>query len=159
MKKQIQQVTDFHQSIGEKVAESPDLLQLNHEADRGLASGLRELIATATANDKSLSHLNRRALMAIEELAEWIEAHLEGDRVAAADAIGDRLYVLLGDAVATGLPVVEIFDEVHQSNMTKTRQKQSTGKGVKGKDFSRPIFKVSLNPNRRSNQFRINQNL
>ena len=111
-----------------------------------LAGSLRELIATATSPGQSLSHLNRRALMAIEELAEWIEAHLEGDRVAAADAIGDRLYVLLGDAVATGLPVLEIFDEVHQSNMTKRRQEQSTGKGVKGKDFRSPNLQSHLEP-------------
>ena len=146
MKKQILQVTEFHRSIGEKVAESPELLELNHEADQRLAGSLRGLIATATSDDQSLSHLNRRALMAIEELAEWIEAHLEGDRVAVADAIGDRLYVLLGDAVATGLPVLEIFDEVHQSNMTKRRQEQSTGKGLKGKGFQSPNLQSQLEP-------------
>ena len=60
-----------------------------------------------------------RAAMAVEELGEWIFAHADTDLVAAADSLADRFYVLLGDAVATGLPLGRLFEAVHRSNMTK----------------------------------------
>ncbi len=60
-----------------------------------------------------------RAAMVLEELAEWLYAHANPNLVKAADAIGDRLYVLLGDAVATGLPLEDLFIEVHRSTMSK----------------------------------------
>ncbi|TWU38674.1 Phosphoribosyl-ATP pyrophosphohydrolase [Novipirellula aureliae] len=138
MEKKIAKVTEFHRSIGEKVADDAELLEQNIEADRKLANGLRELIAKSMSDGQRGSHLNRRALMAIEELAEWIEAHTEGDLVAAADALGDRIYVLLGDAVATGLPASELFDEVHRSNMTKRATSADSGKGTKSDSFEAP---------------------
>lgn len=78
--------------------------------------------------------------MAIEELAEWIEAHCHQDEAAAADAIGDRLYVLLGDAVATGLNVESILDDVHRSNMGKVAINPQSGKAIKGDRYQPPKF-------------------
>jgi predicted HAD superfamily Cof-like phosphohydrolase len=144
MEKQLLQVSEFHRAIGEKVAASAELLDADSEADQALARALRELIAKTRSGEQQGSHLNRRALMAIEELAEWLEAHIEGDLVAAADAVGDRLYVLLGDAVATGLPLERVFEEVHRSNVTKATRDVSTGKGIKGSDFRRPELESLL---------------
>ena len=45
-----------------------------------------------------------RLALALEELAEWTEAYVSRDLVAAADAWADRAYVLIGDAVACGFP-------------------------------------------------------
>lgn len=132
------QVVDFHRSIGERIAVNPELLEKDNEADRTLANDLRQLIACARADAKCLSHLNRRVLMSIEELAEWVEAHVEDDLTAAADAWGDRMYILLGDAVATGLPAERILSAVHQSNMTKSNADERTGKGVKSSRYENP---------------------
>ncbi len=57
-----------------------------------------------------------------EELGELANALYEdgGNLVEAADAIADLLYVVLGTATALGIHnIAEIFEEVHQSNMTK----------------------------------------
>ena len=83
--------------------------------------------------------LPSRLCLAVEELAEWVEAHSSGDLVAAADAWGDRMYVLLGDAVASGMPVDDIFQEVHRSNMTKLPCAGVTNnKGIKGRTYTPP---------------------
>lgn len=138
MDKQLNQVAEFHRKIGETVAESATLLQHDAEVDADLARSLRQIVDSFNRADSPTTQLSRRALMAVEELAEWIEAHVAGDIVEAADAIGDRLYVLLGDAVATGLPLEQIFGEVHRSNLTKAAQASGTGKGTKEADFKPP---------------------
>ena len=76
--------------------------------------------------------------MALEELAEWITAHTQGDLISTADAWADRAYVLFGDAVAAGLPAAELFAEVHRSNMTKELDSAGTGKAVKGPMYQPP---------------------
>lgn len=138
MKRQLDQVSQFHRQIGEVVADSPCLLQHDADLDRDLARSLREIVWSYGREDEPKTHLTRRALMAIEELAEWVEAHNEGDLVAAADAWADRMTVLLGDAVATGMPAEPLLDEVHRSNMTKTAANDKTGKGTKSGGFDSP---------------------
>ena len=86
----------------------------------------------------------QRAAMAIEELAEWLLAHANGDLVAAADAWADRAYVLFGDAVAAGLPAAELFAEVHRSNMTKELVADGTGKARKGAAYRPPELAAIL---------------
>jgi len=144
MERQTVLVTAFHQMIGEKVSAEAALLQTDPDADLAIASDLRQLIANAKSDNRLGSHLRRRALMAAEELAEWIEAHAAGDLNSAADALGDRLYVLLGDAVASGLPLQPIFDEVHRSNMTKIAGIKPEGKGMKSESFEQPDFRKFL---------------
>lgn len=80
-----------------------------------------------------------RAAMAVEVLGEWLSAHGAGNLPAAADAIGDRLFILLGDAVATGLPLPEIFERVYESNSTKLKGvTNGLGKAVKGPGYVAP---------------------
>ena len=55
----------------------------------------------------------------MEELSEYLKACEEGSLVDAADAVIDLIYVALGCAHAMGLPFDEMFDVVHQANMTK----------------------------------------
>jgi predicted HAD superfamily Cof-like phosphohydrolase len=103
-------------------------------------------LADETANlafetDDLLLH---RAAMALEELAEWLTAHAQGDLVAVADAWADREYVLLGDAVAGGLPAIELFAEVHRSNMTKEPDSAGTGKAIKGPAYTPPNIRRVL---------------
>ena len=138
MERQLNLVREFHCKIGETVTYSPTLLQHDAKVDGDVARSLRQIVESFNHSDISRTQLTRRTLMAIEELAEWIEAHIAGNIVEAADAIGDRLYVLLGDAVATGLPVERVFEEVHCSNMTKFCSDNVTGKGKKLQGYLRP---------------------
>lgn len=138
MKRQLQLVQEFHRKIGETVSESPKLLQHDAEVDADLAGSLRQVVEAYNQSDSPKTQLTRRALMAVEELAEWIEAHDEDDLTAAADAWADRMTVLLGDAVATGMPAEPLLDEVHRSNMTKVAANAKTGKGTKSETYSPP---------------------
>lgn len=58
-------------------------------------------------------------LIAEEGVAELALAIAERDRVKVADALADLAYVLFGTAVTYGIPLQEVFEEVHRSNMTK----------------------------------------
>lgn len=62
----------------------------------------------------------RHRLMA-EENEEYLEAAREGDLTLIADALGDKLYILCGTIIAHGLQhkIVEVFEEIHRSNMSK----------------------------------------
>lgn len=62
----------------------------------------------------------RHRLMA-EENDEYLEAAKNNDLVQIADALGDKLYILCGTIIAHGLQhkIVEVFEEIHRSNMSK----------------------------------------
>lgn len=60
-----------------------------------------------------------------------------------ADAIGDLLYVVFGAALAFGIPIAEVFAEIHRSNMTKSTEKNEFGKSIKG-DYSPADIKSIL---------------
>ena len=65
----------------------------------------------------------RHKLMA-EENDEYLEAASDGDLTLVADALGDKLYILCGTIIAHGLQhkIVEVFEEIHRSNMSKLDQ-------------------------------------
>ena len=144
MRKQLEHVREFHCKIGETVSDSPVLLQHDADLDGDLARSLRQIIEAFHHVDNPKTQLTRRALMAVEELAEWIEAHNDDDLIGLADAWADRMVVLLGDAVASGMPAEPLLDEVHRSNMTKLAANEQTGKGTKGKAFQAPNLKRIL---------------
>ncbi|HPD54685.1 MAG: hypothetical protein ACO1G7_04670 [Bacteroidota bacterium] len=56
-----------------------------------------------------------------EENDEYLEACEKGDLTQIADALGDKLYILCGTILAHGLQdkIVEVFEEIHRSNMSK----------------------------------------
>ncbi|MFZ9943980.1 MAG: hypothetical protein ACO3O0_10245 [Bacteroidia bacterium] len=62
----------------------------------------------------------RHRLMA-EENDEYLEAARNNDLTLVADALGDKLYILCGTILAHGLQhkIVEVFEEIHRSNMSK----------------------------------------
>lgn len=133
-------VRSFHQRIQAPVAEKPALLTRHPGKALGatiLVGKLATELAQLADGDKDL--LLCRAAMELEELSEWLLAHAQSNLVGAADALADRLYVLLGDAVATGLPPGDLFLAVHESNMSKLNAVHTgLGKGVKGPDYERP---------------------
>lgn len=80
----------------------------------------------------------RNSLIA-EEYHELIEAlgHQNVEHIA--KEMADLIYVIVGGALEWGIPISEIFEEVHRSNMTKTiNLRYENGKIKKGDDYEEP---------------------
>jgi predicted HAD superfamily Cof-like phosphohydrolase len=80
-----------------------------------------------------------RALLRVrliqEESSELTEAVQTQDYVAMAKEAADLIYVVIGQCVEAGIPITEVFNAVHEANMTKTGDKDAGGKVVKGDDY------------------------
>ena len=76
-----------------------------------------------------------------EENEEYLEAAQNNDLVEIADALGDMLYILSGTIIAHGMQhkIVEVFEEIQRSNMSKL--------GADGKPIYREDGKVMKGPN------------
>lgn len=91
-----------------------------------------------------------RAELIREELGELVGAFLSDDLIEVADAIGDLLYVVHGTAVACGIDMEPIFNEIHRSNMSKfiDGHRREDGKWIKGPSYSpadlKPIIEAQL---------------
>jgi len=89
----------------------------------------------------------RHRLMA-EENDEYLEAARNKDLTLIADALGDKLYILCGTIIAHGLQhkIVEVFDEIHRSNMSKLDENgkpiyREDGKIMKSERYFLPDIK------------------
>lgn len=91
--------------------------------------------------------LNRYVHLLIKNKSdELITSMLKGDLVGVADGLADVLYVVIGTAVAYGIDIQEVFDEVHRSNLSKTVwneeqqrytiEKDEFGKAIKPDTYS-----------------------
>lgn len=78
-----------------------------------------------------------RVALIQEELNELSEAFTKNDVTGVADALADLLYVVYGAAIACGIDIDPVFQEVHRSNMTKVGgHKRADGKWVKPPTYS-----------------------
>lgn len=85
-----------------------------------------------------------------EENDEYLKACSEENLVEIADALGDKLYILLGTILKHGLQhkIEEVFEEIHGSNMSKLDNSgnpvvREDGKILKGVHYRKPdIAKV-----------------
>ena len=89
-----------------------------------------------------------------EENNEYLVAALDGDFVEIADALGDKLYVLLGTIIEHGMQDViqDVFEEIHRSNMSKLGSDgkpiyREDGKAIKGENYLPPNIKYILENN------------
>lgn len=110
---------EFHKKYGHKINDSPSLISIPYENLR------RKLIA--------------------EEIDELATAMNTNNLIDIADALADVLYVVFGTAVTYGIPIDEIFVEVHRSNMTKSTEKNEYGKTIKGNSWEPPRIREILN--------------
>lgn len=85
--------------------------------------------------------IDLRVRLVQEEWNETMAALDRRDVVAAADGLGDLIYVVNGFALALGVNLDDVFDEIHASNMTKL--------GEDGKPIYREDGKVLKGPNYR----------
>lgn len=112
MKRAVEQVKEFHRAMGQPVR--------SHDAI-------------------DLCRIKLRLDLIDEEYRE-LEAALEAnDHVATADALADIAYVVIGAAVEWGIPLAEVFDEVHRSNMAKSGgPRRADGKVLKPAGWTPP---------------------
>jgi predicted HAD superfamily Cof-like phosphohydrolase len=85
-----------------------------------------------------------RTRLMMSELAELIESMQLGDYVNMAKELADVLYVVYGTAYEAGLPIDDIFEAVHQSNMTKSSDLDGGGKVIKGDTYEAPDIEAVL---------------
>ena len=98
--------------------------------------------------DESIVDLRYRLMQ--EENNEYLEAAKNKDLVEIADALGDKLYILCGTILAHGLQdkIVEVFEEIQRSNMSKLGKDgnpiyRNDGKVMKGPNYFKPdIYKI-----------------
>jgi len=103
-----------------------------------------------TANIGESRNLLRFNLMK-EENEEYFEAANNNDLVEVADALGDMLYILAGTIIEHGMQdkIVEVFDEIQRSNMSKLGEDgnpiyREDGKVLKGPNYFKPNIKNIL---------------
>ena len=113
MNKEQEMVRDFHRKFGFTINDRPTLIDF-------------ELFKVR--HEHTLS-----------EIQELKDAYDHRDMAKIADAIGDAVYFLKGTAVAFGIDLEPIFEEIHRSNMTKDRPEGGgDAKAVKGPNYSPP---------------------
>ena len=121
MKNQVEKVAQFHRVFKQTQADEPTLIP---------------------EDDFILRH----KLMS-EENQEYIEACWNGDIVEIADALGDQLYILCGTILKHGMQykIEEVFNEIHESNMSKLDENgepilREDGKIQKGPNYFKPAL-------------------
>lgn len=118
-----EKVKEFHKAFGHPVGEEPNTLLASRKAFR------MRLID--------------------EECMEMYESMRDGDVVNTAKELADILYVVYGTAVEMGIELDEVFDAVHQSNMSKLGEDgkpiyREDGKVLKGPNYSPPNIEEVL---------------
>lgn len=111
-------VREFHTACGHYIADKP---------------GIPE--------DKTVSLLREKLLE--EESREVIDACWKGNIAEIAKELADLLYVTHGMALAFGIPLDEVFEAVHRSNMSKLDENgkpvyREDGKVLKGPNYEPP---------------------
>lgn len=77
-----------------------------------------------------------------EEFEEYKEAVRQENVKEVASELADLLYVVYGTAIAFGIDIDAVFDEIHRANLTKLGAdgkpvRRADGKIVKGPNFKR----------------------
>ena len=89
---------------------------------------------------------NLRKNLLEEEYKEYLSGEENNDIVEIADALADIIYIAVGTAVSYGIPLDKIFNEVHNSNMSKLDKDgkpiyREDGKILKGPNYFKPNIK------------------
>lgn len=135
MKKQIEQVKEFHKSFNIPILKTPQL--------------------------PNVQRCDLRQNILEEEVCELRDAMNLGDIVLTADAIIDCMYVLIGTAHEFGLAdmLEQCFDEVHRSNMSKLGADgrvvlRADGKVLKSSNYFKPNLSKILNFDSQTSQIK-----
>ena len=118
-------VLEFHRVFGSHIGKTPSLV--------GVPQDLIDL----------------KVRLIEEEVDALNDALVLGDLIETADALGDLLYVTYGMAIALGIDLDAVVEEIHRSNMTKLDQwgkpvVREDGKILKGPYFEEPKLMTVL---------------
>lgn len=115
-----------------------DAVQEFHKA---FGLGVQEQPMVALSPEK----IDLRYELMKEENKEYLTAAKQANLLGVADALGDMLYILCGTIIEHGLQhkIVEIFEEIQRSNMSKLGEDgkpvyREDGKVLKGPNYSPP---------------------
>lgn len=156
-------IEEFMRRCDQQVAEYPQLpeadivtlrIRLMVEELLG-AVDPEELFENENLEDAQRSVSRYVHLLLKNKSNELIASMLKGDLVGVADGLSDVLYVVIGTAVAYGIDIQEVFDEVHRSNLSKTVwseelqrytiEKDEFGKGIKPETYSPASIEPIIN--------------
>lgn len=84
-----------------------------------IAEEFFELIEATFSEEASNSMRDSWENIFFEGLDKNTNGEWNRDIIETADALADLLYVIYGMALETGIPLDDVFDEVHRSNMSK----------------------------------------
>lgn len=100
-----------------------------------------------------------------EEFGEYLEAEALNDITKIADALGDLCVVIIGAALAYGIPLDKVFAEIHRSNMSKMGEdgrpikRPDDNKVIKGPNYTPPDIAGILSSAERSHKIYVNGKL
>ena len=113
MKHAVEQLKEFHEKFGVPILEKPTI--------------------------PAWKRINLRHSLIREESEELLRGIESGDLPEIADGIADLIYVCLGTALEFGIPIEEVWEEVHRTNMAKINGGENgAGKIQKPKDWVPP---------------------
>lgn len=130
---------NFHRDVPVKHSLSLNLLMSDTLTETMVAADYAEQAFDGAVDDYDRLVASRVQLIA-EEFKELIEALSVGDEIEVADALADLLYVVIGAGIAFNIPIAEVFNCVHASNMTKT----VGGHKPKGENYCPPDIEGAI---------------
>lgn len=113
----------------------------NFEKVREFMLAMGQHVPETPAGTMSFDLARLRERVMEEEYNEVLEVLYSVDKTRLAKELGDLLYVVYGTAVSAGIPMDQVFEEVHKSNMSKL--------GDDGKPVLREDGKILKGPNYR----------
>lgn len=124
MKTPLESVKEFHRAFGQPVLDAPALPELTGDTVTTKAALLNAQYTLKNTEQylKNIPNPDQRIIrmrLLIEEFVEYLNAEIDNDIVEIADALADLQYIGNGTAAAYGIPLDDIFNEVHENNMTK----------------------------------------
>lgn len=155
-----QQVAQFHRTFGHACNGTPSDVSVT-ELRLRLKLVLEEVVELAQAlntDDAPMWAMMRHHLEQAHGLCDSLEP-AKINPVETTDALADLMYVATGMSLVLGLPIVQAFDEVHRSNMSKLDENGkpifgTDGKIKKGPNYVKPnLAQFFRGANERTNNF------
>ena len=114
------QLKEFHESFNLDIGEKPWLPRFGDKDVLGPhIIAIRRGLEHASSQIETHDVRSLRIKLLMEEFAEYLKAEMDDDLIEIADALCDIHYIAAGTEVAYGIPGEEIFNHVHDNNMSK----------------------------------------